>query len=95
MAQVIDRPEVLTLEEAADYLRLPPSEVRRLVAEQDLPGREINGEWRFLKAGLEDWLCHRSGRAILLAQAGALADDDALDQLRAQVYKERGRPEAE
>src|SRR5437868_6578841 len=48
--------EVLTLAESAAYLRLPESEVVRLVHSQGLPGRLIGGEWRFLKAAIQHWL---------------------------------------
>src|SRR5689334_23086711 len=48
--------EVLTLAEAAAYLRVSEAEVVRLVQQQDLPGRLIGTEWRFLKPALQDWL---------------------------------------
>src|SRR5256885_2078713 len=48
--------EVLTLSEAADYLRLPEPDVLRLVEEQDLPARQLGKEWRFLKAAIQAWL---------------------------------------
>ena len=34
-------------------------------------------------------------RTILLQQAGALADDEAMDALLADIYRQRGRPETE
>ena len=48
--------DVLTLGEAATYLRVAEEDVLRLAKRQELPGRLIAGEWRFLKAGLQDWL---------------------------------------
>lgn len=39
--------EVLTLAEAAAYLRVPETEVVSLVHAQGLPGRRVAGEWRF------------------------------------------------
>ena len=48
--------EVLTLAEAAIYLRLPEENVARLVHTQGLPGRQVGEEWRFLKTALQDWL---------------------------------------
>ena len=48
--------EVLTLAEAAAYLRLPEAEVERLVRTEGLPGRAVGEEWRFLKTALQDWL---------------------------------------
>ena len=95
MSQVVETVEVLTLEEAAAFLRVSPDAVMRLVVQQALPGRQIEGQWRFLRAALADWLRERSGRAVLLSQAGALANDESLPQVRAAIYKERGRPEAE
>jgi hypothetical protein len=34
----------------------------------------------------------KDSREILLSQAGALKDDDMIDELLANIYKERGRP---
>ena len=51
-----DTGAVLTLSEAAAYLRVAESQVQRLAEMRVLPGRQIGGEWRFLKAGLQDWL---------------------------------------
>ena len=45
--------EVLTLAEAAAYPRRPEDAVQAAVQDQNLPGRFINGEWRFLKAGIQ------------------------------------------
>src|SRR5437763_14254018 len=48
--------EVLTLAEAAAYLRLSEADVLRLVDEQGLPARRLAKEWRFPKAALQQWL---------------------------------------
>jgi excisionase family DNA binding protein len=53
---------VLTLAEAAAYLRLPEAEVMRMVREQNLGARQVGSEWRFLKAGTPSlqanrWTC--------------------------------------
>jgi len=87
--------EVLTLEETAEYLRVTPRAIERSIAACALPARRIDEEWRFLKSALDDWLKGMSGKAELLSQAGAMADDDSLDELRAAIYAERGRAEAE
>jgi excisionase family DNA binding protein len=50
--------QVLTLSEAAEYLRVPPAELDKLVAEGKVPARNIGGEWRFLRNALENWLGH-------------------------------------
>jgi excisionase family DNA binding protein len=48
--------DVLTLEDAADYLKVDYGTVRRLIKEQGLPGRKIGDEWRFLRGAIADWL---------------------------------------
>lgn len=88
-------PEVLTLEEAAKYLRLSEEEVLVSVREQGLPGRRIGDQWRFLKLGLADWLRGPSQRERLLLQAGALADDPHLGLMLKEIYEQRGRPMTE
>lgn len=87
--------EVLTIEEVASYLRLPEEVVLQEAAQGHLPGRKIADTWRFLKAAIDDWLRAQDSRAILLNQAGALADDDSLDELLGNIYRERGRSESE
>ena len=95
MAQELTRPDVLTLEEAASYLRLPKEAIERQAAQGQIPGRRIEDTWRFLKAAIDEWLRNQDNRAILLQQAAALANDESLAGLRAAIYAERGRPEAE
>jgi excisionase family DNA binding protein len=95
MSQVVTMPDVLTLEEAANYLRLPKDMVEHQAARGLIPGRRIEDTWRFLKAALDDWLRSCDSRTVLLQQAGALATDETLPALRAAIYAERGRPETE
>jgi excisionase family DNA binding protein len=87
--------EVLTLAEAAAYLRVTEPAVLRLVREQALPGRKVEGEWRFLKAALADWLARpaAAGGQFWSTHFGALQDDPNLDDMLAAIYRRRGRPE--
>ncbi len=87
--------QVLTIQEVADYLRLPEEIVLQEVSQGHLPGRKIADTWRFLKDAIDDWLRTQDSRVILLSQAGALKDDDMFDELLANIYKERGRPMVE
>jgi excisionase family DNA binding protein len=48
--------DVLTLEEAAKYLRVPPDKLTRQAEEGRIPSQSVAGEWRFLKAALTQWL---------------------------------------
>ncbi|MBM3133889.1 MAG: helix-turn-helix domain-containing protein [Chloroflexi bacterium] len=69
-------PDVLTLEEVADYLRLPKEAIERQAVQGQIPGRRIEDTWRFLKAAVDDWLRSHDSRTILLQQAGVLAAGD-------------------
>jgi len=84
-------PEVLTLEETASYLRLPQEIVEKEAERGQIPGRRIEDTWRFLKAAIDEWLRNQDSRMILLQQAGALANDTTLADLRAMIYAGRGR----
>ena len=87
--------EVLTLEEAASFLRLPVGTVQCHAARGEIPGRQVEGDWRFLRAALESWLGTPDLGTVLLSQAGALAEDESLENLLEQIYAARGRTEVE
>jgi excisionase family DNA binding protein len=87
--------EVLTLAEAAAYLRVGEADLLALVSRQDFPARQIGKEWRFLKSALEDWLRTppaRPNQASFLALAGTCKDDPDLEDIVREAYRKRGRP---
>ena len=89
--------EVLTLSEAATYLRLSEAEVVDLVHSQGLPGRCIAGNLRFLKTAIQDWLATASPtwetrKAAILVLAGKYKDDPDLEGIVEEAYRRRGRP---
>ncbi len=49
-------PEVLTLEETADLLRLGEAAARAAAEAGEIPGRRIGGRWRFSRRRLLEWL---------------------------------------
>jgi excisionase family DNA binding protein len=51
-----DAPDVLTLEEAAELLRLGPAAARAAAGAGEIPGRRIGGRWRFSRRRLMTWL---------------------------------------
>jgi excisionase family DNA binding protein len=53
------RKEVLTLTEAAKLLRVTPKALTAELERGTVPGRRINGDWRFRRAALLDWLGER------------------------------------
>ncbi len=87
--------DVLTLEEAADYLRISKELIREQALKGRIPGRRIDQHWRFLKNAIDEWLRNYTGRDLLMNQAGALADDATLAALRDAIYLERERPESD
>lgn len=47
---------MLTLREAAQYLRVHPNTVEQMALEGSIPGLQIEGRWRFPKSSLDEWL---------------------------------------
>jgi excisionase family DNA binding protein len=89
--------EVLTLAEAAAYLRLPEADVIAAANSQGLPGRVLGGEWRFLKAAIQQWLSTAAPtaemrKAAQLAIVGKWKDDPYLEDMLEDIYRGRGRP---
>src|SRR5947199_10239189 len=61
-------PDLLTTDEAADYLRLSERKLYELVANEVVPCTKVTGKWLFPKAALDRWL------------AAGLSDPSALAQ---------------
>ena len=53
---------VLTLSEAAAYLRVRPHALARLAEDGLIPGFQIDGRWRFTKSSLDEWLAQHDGQ---------------------------------
>jgi excisionase family DNA binding protein len=90
--------EVLTLAEAAAYLRVSEDDVLHAVSAEGLPGRQFGAQWRFLKTSLEEWLnrpVKKYNKEALLALSGAWKDDPYIDEMLKEIYKKRGRPMTE
>jgi excisionase family DNA binding protein len=51
---------VLTVREAASYLRVSPKTIEKLVEDGEIPAVEIDGRYRFPKSNLDDWLAQHS-----------------------------------
>ena len=87
--------DVLTLAEAAAYLRLPETEVVGLVHLQSLPGRFAGSQWRFLKSAIQEWLGKpppQYSKEAQMSVAGLLKDDPDLVPMVEDIYRRRGRP---
>jgi excisionase family DNA binding protein len=53
--------DVLTLNEVADYLRIPRSTAYKLAQEGKLPGQKVGRQWRFRKDAVDIWLSQSVG----------------------------------
>jgi excisionase family DNA binding protein len=87
--------EVLTLAEAAAYLRVGEAEVLRSVHEQGLPARQLGAEWRFSRAAIQHWLSQplpKYSKEAQLDVAGIFKDDPTLVPMVEEIYRRRGRP---
>jgi excisionase family DNA binding protein len=90
--------DVLTLAEAAAYLRITEEDVLRMVHTQGLVGRHIGDQWRFLKSALQCWLRtspSQTNNEALTSVIGSWKDDPELDQMLQEIYRRRGRPMTE
>jgi excisionase family DNA binding protein len=83
-----DEPEILNMQEAADFLRVPLLTVQRQAKAGRLPGRRIGREWRFSRSVLIEWMAagpdrhdldrynRRSGREDRELEEDSGTDDD-------------------
>jgi excisionase family DNA binding protein len=52
-------PEVLTVDQLAEWLRVEPDAIAELADSGELPGRKVGGEWRFAREAVLAWLGNR------------------------------------
>lgn len=65
--------EFLTVEEVAEYLRLPLSTVYKLVQDKQLPGFKVGKHWRFRKEAFQEWIKQKEKEASNQDQATNVA----------------------
>lgn len=59
-AKMTSFPEILTPEQAAEYLQLPADVVLSYLEQRKIPGVQIGNLWRIRRAGLDEWLDRQS-----------------------------------
>ena len=64
-------PELLTTEEAAEYLRLSERKLYELVAERAVPCSKVTGRWLFPRAALDRWVSAGLIAPVALAYVAA------------------------
>jgi excisionase family DNA binding protein len=55
-----DEVSVLTVEEAAEYLRIPKSSLYKLAQDGKVPCQKVGKHWRFHKDAIDSWLSNDS-----------------------------------
>lgn len=55
---------VLTIREAAAYLRVAPATLADLAESGEVPGIFMDGKWRFPKASLDEWMMLSAARRL-------------------------------
>lgn len=52
----MDNTDILTLQEVADYLKIVPKTVMRMIARNEIPCMKVAGQWRFKQSVIDQWL---------------------------------------
>jgi len=82
------RKEILTLEEAAEFLGISPKALREAAARGEVPACKIAHRWRFSRFALHQWLSG-SGAHPYLRHAGVLAENPLWKEVQAEIEAER------
>lgn len=95
MPKAAESPDILTLEEAAAFLRVPAKGLQKDAADGHVPCRLIAGEWRFSKTNLLAWLStpnkpRPGSKEAVLRVMGAWKDDPTVDAMMEEIDRLRG-----
>jgi excisionase family DNA binding protein len=63
-------PDIMTIEEAARYLRIPLSSLYRLAQARKIPCQKVGRHWRFRKEAINCWLAEK----LPVGGQGSLSD---------------------
>jgi len=55
----MDNTDILTLQEIADYLKIVPKTVTRMIGRNEIPCMKVAGQWRFKRSVIDMWLNSR------------------------------------
>lgn len=86
--------EVMTLAEAAAFLRVPEDGLKADAASGRVPGRSIAGEWRFTKATLLAWFNEPetvlgNWKERIRSVIGSWKDDSTVDGMMEEISRQR------
>jgi hypothetical protein len=95
--------DILTLAEAAVFLRVSVDGLKADAVKGKVPSRLVAGEWRFSRTGLLSWLGQfettqypaglepeqRYSKERILALSGIWKDDPTVDAMVEEIYRQR------
>ena len=76
--EVAENREILTLAEAADFIRVSEKTLGEMARTRRIPSQKVGREWRFLRTGLEAWLAGESADAVARGVTNRSADGSGL-----------------
>ena len=81
-------PALMTVQEVADYLRVPKKTIYRLLKRRRIASTKVGHQWRFDKASIDEWLHQNSvtARANILV----IDDEDVIRSLFKETLEELG-----
>jgi excisionase family DNA binding protein len=59
-AVVATQHSVMTLREAATFLRIPANKLEQMAHDREIPAFQLEGKWRFPRAAVDEWLTLRT-----------------------------------
>lgn len=57
-----DTPDIMTIREVAEYLRLTEKTAYRFALEGKIPGFKVGAAWRFRREDIVNWIIEQSKR---------------------------------
>jgi excisionase family DNA binding protein len=79
---------LMTLQEAADYLRVTTKTIYRLLEKHRIPARKIGRQWRFDKVTIDTWLRESSKKRVVSILV--VDDDEEICSLFKDALEESG-----
>jgi excisionase family DNA binding protein len=66
-AVIANQHSVMTLREAAQYLRMSPAKLELMAQEGEIPGLQLDGRWRFTRSAVDEWMSLQSFRKEIVS----------------------------
>jgi len=82
--------KLMTVEEAADYLRVGKKTIYRLLKQGKIPATKVGHQWRFKKASIDVWLLQIQKPVETRANILVVDDEEAIRSLFKKTLEELG-----